>query len=110
MEAVLIDHNTCTIKLPWRLSDKETLAVQETRVQSWGGDDPLEEEMATHSSILDWRSPWTEQLGGLQSIMGSKRVGHDLATKQPQQTRSKRKVKRFYLSGKEKSIGKGEVH
>ena len=93
MEAVLLDHNTCTIKLPWRLSDKETLAVQETRVQSWGGDDPLEEEMATHSSILDWRSPWTEQLGGLQSIMGSKRVGHDLATKQPQQRSVKSMVR-----------------
>ena len=39
-------------------------------------EDPLEKEMATHSSILAWRSPWTEKPGGLQS-MGSQRVGHD---------------------------------
>ena len=48
----------------------------ETRVQSLGWEDPLEKEMATHSSILAWRTPWTEELGGLQS-MGSQRVGHD---------------------------------
>ena len=41
-----------------------------------GLEDPLEEGMATHSSILAWRSPWTEESGGLQS-MGSQRVGHD---------------------------------
>ena len=40
------------------------------------GDDPLEEEMATHSSLLSWRIPWTEEPGGLQS-MGSQRVGQD---------------------------------
>ena len=58
---------------------KNPLAMQETRVQSlvWG--DPLEEGMATHSSILAWRSPWTEEPRGLQSI-GSQRVGHDWAT------------------------------
>ena len=39
---------------------------QEMRVRSLGGEDPLEEEMATHSSILAWRSPWTEEPGGLQ--------------------------------------------
>ena len=44
--------------------------IQKTRVQSLGGEDPLEEEMATHSSILTWRIPWTEELGGLQ-FMGS---------------------------------------
>ena len=44
--------------------------TQETWVQSLGGEDPLEEEMATHSSILTWRIPWTEELGGLLS-MGS---------------------------------------
>ena len=42
----------------------------------WGQEDPLEEEMATHSSTLAWRDPWTEESGGLQS-MGSHRVGHD---------------------------------
>ena len=49
-------------------------------VQSLGLEDPLEEGMATHSSILAWRVPWTEEPGGLQS-MGSQRVGHDLVTK-----------------------------
>ena len=52
---------------------------QETRVRSMGWEDPLEKEMATHSSILAWRIPWTEP-GGLQS-MGSQRVRHSLATK-----------------------------
>ena len=46
-----------------------------------GQDDPLEEEMATHSNILAWRIPWTRDPGRLQS-MGSQRVGHDLATTQ----------------------------
>ena len=45
-------------------------AMQETRVQFLGWEDPLEKEMATHSSILAWRIPWTEEPGGLQS-MGS---------------------------------------
>ena len=51
-------------------------ARQETRVRSLAWEDPLEEGMATHSSILAWRIPWTEDPGGLQS-MGSQRVGHD---------------------------------
>ena len=55
---------------------KNLPAVQETWVQSLGWEDPLEEEMATHSSNLAWRIPWTEKPGGLQSI-GSQRVGHD---------------------------------
>ena len=50
--------------------------VQETWVQSLGREDPLEGEMATHSSILDWEIPWTEEPGGLQS-MRSHGVGHD---------------------------------
>ena len=45
-------------------------------VQSLGGEESLEEEMATHSSILAWRIPWTKEPGGLQS-MESQRVGHD---------------------------------
>ena len=49
--------------------------MQETRVQSLGWEDPLEKEMAAHSSILAWEIPWTEEPGGLQS-MGSQRVGH----------------------------------
>ena len=58
--------------------------MQETQVQSLGQEDVLEKEMATHSSILAWKIPWTEEPGGLQS-MGSQRVGHDLATKQQRQ-------------------------
>ena len=54
-------------------------AVWETQVQSLGWEDPLEKEMATHSSILAWRSPWTEEPGRLQST-GSQRVGHDGVT------------------------------
>ena len=50
--------------------------MQETWVRSLGREDPLEKEMATHSSILAWRIPWTEELGRLQST-GSQRVGHD---------------------------------
>ena len=49
---------------------------QETRVRSLGQGEPLEESMATHSRILAWRIPCTEESGGLQS-MGSERVGHD---------------------------------
>ena len=58
---------------------KNTAAVQETQVQSLGQEDPLEKGMATHSSILAWRIPWTEEPGELQS-MGLKRVGHEYAT------------------------------
>ena len=57
---------------------KNLLAVQETWVKSMGREDPLEKGMTTHSSILTWRIPWTEEPGELQS-MGSQRVGHDLA-------------------------------
>ena len=55
---------------------KNLPAVQETWVQSMDWEDPLEKEMATHSSILTWRILWTEEPGGLQS-MGSQRVRHD---------------------------------
>ena len=57
---------------------KNLFAEQETQVWSLGWEDPLEEEMATHSSILAWDFPWTEKPGGLQS-MGSKRMGHNWA-------------------------------
>ena len=50
-------------------------AMWENWVQSLGREDPLEKGMATHSSILAWRIPWTEESGGVQS--GSQRVGHD---------------------------------
>ena len=51
-------------------------AMQETWVQSLGQEDAMEKRMATHASLLAWRVPWTEELGGLQS-MGLQRVGHD---------------------------------
>ena len=54
---------------------KHLPTMWETRVQSLGGEDPLEKEMATHSSTLAWKIPWTEEPGRLQS-MGSQRVGH----------------------------------
>ena len=54
--------------------DRYLLEPTECRSQGW--EDPLEKEMATHSSILAWRIPWTEEPGGLQS-MGSQRVGYD---------------------------------
>ena len=47
---------------------KNLPVMQETRVQSLGWEDPLEEEMATHSNILAWEIPWTEEPGGLQSM------------------------------------------
>ena len=55
---------------------KHLPTMQETRVQSLGWEDLLEKEMATHSSILAWKIPWTEEPGGLQS-KGSQSVGHD---------------------------------
>ena len=55
---------------------KNLPAMRETQVRSLGWEDPLEKEMATHSSILAWRIPRTEERGRLQS-MGSQRVGHD---------------------------------
>ena len=55
---------------------KNLPAMRESRVRSLGREDPLEKEMATHSSIVAWKIPWTEEPGRLQSI-GSQRVGHD---------------------------------
>ena len=55
---------------------KNLPAMQETRIQSLGREDPLDEGIATHSSILAWRIPWMEEPGGLQS-MGPQRVRHD---------------------------------
>ena len=61
--------------------NKESAWTQEMQVQFLGREDPLEEEIVMHSSILAWRILWTEEPGGLQSL-GSQRVGHDLASKQ----------------------------
>ena len=75
----------------WKVTDgaslvaqfaKNLCAVQEILIQSLGWEDPLEKGMATHSSILAWRIPWTEEPGRLQS-MGSQRVRHNLVTNQP---------------------------
>ena len=55
---------------------KDQPEMQETQVLSLSWEEPLEKGMVTHSSILAWRIPWTEEPGGLQS-MGSQRVGHD---------------------------------
>ena len=69
-------------KAQWK---KPCLATQETWVQSLGQKDPLEKEMVTHSGILAWEIPWTEEPGGLQSLGCKKGIGHDLVTKQQQQ-------------------------
>ena len=58
---------------------KHLPAMRETRIRSLGWEDPLEKEMATHSSTLVWKIPWTEEPCRLWS-MGSQRVRHDLAT------------------------------
>ena len=55
---------------------KNLPAMQEIQVRSLGWEDPLEKGMATHSSLLAWEIPWTEEPGGLQS-MGLQRVGHN---------------------------------
>ena len=57
-------------------------AMQETEIRSFGWEDPLEKEMAIHSTIFAWEIPWTEEPGRLQS-MGWERVKHDLATTPP---------------------------
>ena len=69
-----------TNELPWSSLVAQTVkrlpTMQETRVRSLGWEDPLEKEMATHSSILAWKIPWTEKRDRLQS-MGSQRVRYD---------------------------------
>ena len=62
--------------------------MQKMQVLSLGREDPLEESMVTHSTILTWRIPWTEELSGLQS-MGLQRVGHELVTKLQQEQHRK---------------------
>ena len=70
--------NCCTIAVISHVAQmvKRLPTMLETRVRSLGREDPLEKEMATHSSIFAWKIPWTEEPGRLQS-MGSQRVGHD---------------------------------
>ena len=64
------------VSLVAQLVKKNLPAMQETQVRFLRQEDPLEKEMATHSSILAWSTPWTEDLGRLQS-MESQRVGYD---------------------------------
>ena len=82
-ESYFVDTDKLILKVIWASLVAQRLkclpARQETWVQSLGQEDPLEKEMATHSSILAWRIPWTEEPGGLLS-MGSQRVRHDWAT------------------------------
>ena len=64
------------VEFPVAQAVKNPPAMKEIRVRSLGQEDPLEKGLATHSSILAWRMPWTEKPGGLQSI-GSHRVRHN---------------------------------
>ena len=86
-------------------------AMWETWVQSLGREDPLEKEMATHSSTLAWKIPWTKEPGRLQS-MGSQRVGHDRATSLHFTSREERKLNHIKFSMKTregiKRVGRGE--
>ena len=69
-------HYACRWGFRGSSAGKNAPAMWETWIQSLGWEDPLEEKMATHSSILAWRIPWMEEPGGLQS-MGLQRVRHD---------------------------------
>ena len=74
---IYLKPNSFPVKgFPGGLSVKCLPAMQETRVQSLGWEDPLEKEMAAHSSILAWKIPWTTEPGRLPST-GSQTVGHD---------------------------------
>ena len=70
-------------RLPWWISGKEPTCNARDPGSTLGQEDPLEKEMATHSSILAWEIPWTEEPGGLKS-RGKVRIGHGLVTKQHQ--------------------------
>ena len=76
MEKALITYKFTLVAYQQRIH----LPMKETYVWSLGQEDALKKEMATHSRILAWRMPWTEEPGGLQ-FMGSQRVGLDLVTK-----------------------------
>ena len=72
---------TIHLSFPGGSVAKNQLANQKTQVQSLSREDPLEEEMASHSSVLAWEMPWTEESEGLQP-MGSQESRHNFATKQ----------------------------
>ena len=73
---IMLEPLKLVLGLPGGSDGKESASNAGDQVQSLGEEDPLEKDMATHSSILAWRTPWTEEPDGLQSI-GSQRVGHD---------------------------------
>ena len=73
LDILLINKNLASLVVQ---SVKNLPVVQETQVQSLGWEDPLEKEMATHSSTLAWKISWTEEPGGRQSMV-SQRLGHD---------------------------------
>ena len=75
---------------------KHLPAMQKTWVRSLGREDPLEKEMATHSSTLAWKIPWTEEPGGLQST-GLQRVGHNWATSLSLQAKNSKYFLTFYF-------------
>ena len=81
---------------------KNPPAMQETQVRSLGWEDPLEERMATHSSILAWRIPWTEEPGGLQ-FLGWQRVRHRYADDTTLMAESEEELKRLLMKVKEES-------
>ena len=74
--AFTLNRTQRVLLLPGGSDGKNLTAMQETRVQALGQEDPLKKGMATHFSILAWEIPWTEKPGGLQS-MGSQRIGLD---------------------------------
>ena len=76
MQSTNTHTHTHTHGFPYSSAVKNPPPMQETRVGSLGGEDPLEKGMATHFSILAWEIPWTEETVGLQ-FMGSQRVRHD---------------------------------
>ena len=76
---------------------KNLPAGQETQVPSLVREDPLEEEMAAHSSVLAWEIPWTEEPGWLQST-GSQRLGHDERTRRATKQQQQEGVKVFCVS------------
>ena len=97
-EAYLSLHSS-VLGFPRWLSSKESAAMQKTQVCFLGQEDPQEKKMATHSSILDWRIPWTEEPGRLQS-MGLQKVRHNWATNTfmfKKKKDSLRKWTKFYL-------------
>ena len=76
----MVEHNYSIVRASWWLRLKNLPAMQETWIRSLGWEDPLEKGMATYSSILAQRIPWTEEPGGLEST-GLQRLGNNSATK-----------------------------